>query len=57
MKENLERQVSYYGRSQYKFLQTTNQYGELLDIDADGDGMDQGSDLDMDRTQVKSLWQ
>lgn len=52
MKENLERQVSYYGRSQYKFLQTTNQYGELHDPEAEGfeDGMD------TQETEVKSLW-
>ena len=52
MKENLERQVSYYGRSQYKFLQTTNQHGELLDLD---DNYDQGSDTE--EREVKSLWQ
>lgn len=53
MKQNLERQVMFFGQTQYKFLQTTNQQGALLDDDQMDDYGEEASEA----PQVKSLWQ
>ena len=52
VEENRKRQAMYFGQTQYKFLQTTNQHGALLDDYGDEDYGDEEGEV-----VAKSLWQ